>query len=197
MIAAEAPTEIVINGTLVARCALIVDFGDGTRSVNVVSESSPFPRRLSHVYPKTADVIVRVTGASEGAVPPCDGAVEAAVHVSPAGSKIEYITLTTGCPEGWLLKGAINPDQSFMCAPIPDAGAPTNLIHCIDGMKYFARDGHVGCRHPQAAAPEPVVQMKVARGKGKKAAQATVVPTAKAGRSPAAQARPRVKKPGS
>ena len=75
--------------------------------------------------------------------------------MSPAGSKIEYITLTTGCPEGWLLKGAVNADKSFLCAPIPDASAPTNLIHCIDGMKYFAKDGHVGCRHPQLPAPEP------------------------------------------
>ena len=70
------------------------------------------------------------------------------MHVSPAGSKIEYITLTSGCPEGWALKGAINADKSFRCAPIPDASAPTNLIHCIDGMKYFVKDGHVGCRHP-------------------------------------------------
>jgi hypothetical protein len=167
MIAAEAPTEIAISGTLVAHCGLVVDFGDGTRSGNVVSESSPFPLRLSHTYPKTDDVIVRVTGADEGSAPPCEGAVEAAVHVSPAGSKIEYITLTTGCPEGWLLKGAVNTDKSFMCAPIPDASAPTNLIHCIDGMKYFARDGHVGCRHPQAAAPEQYAKAKTPMAKGK------------------------------
>lgn len=155
MIAAEAPTEIVISGTLVARCGLVVDFGDGTRSGNVVSASSPFPLRLTHTYPKTDEVVVRVTGAGEGSAPPCEGAVEVAVHVSPAGSKIEYITLTTGCPEGWLLQGPVNADQSFLCAPVPDTSAPTNLIHCIDGMKYFAKDGHVGCRHPQLAAPAP------------------------------------------
>lgn len=169
MIAAEAPTEIAIGGTLVAHCGLVVDFGDGTRSGNVVSESSPFPLRLTHTYPKTDDVIVRVTGADEGSAPPCEGAVEAAVHVSPAGSKVEYITLSTGCPEGWLLKGAVSVDQSFICAPIPDAGAPTNLIHCIDGMKYFAKSGHVGCRHPQAAAPEPFAKAKAPMGKGKMA----------------------------
>lgn len=167
MIAAEAPTEIVISGTLVARCGLVVDFGDGTRSGNVVSESSPFPLRLAHTYPKTADVVVRVTGANEGSAPPCEGAVEAAVHVSPAGSKIEYITLTTGCPEGWLLKGAVNADKSFLCAPIPDASALTNLIHCIDGMRYFAKDGHVGCRHPQAPAPEKFAKAKTPMMKGK------------------------------
>jgi hypothetical protein len=167
MIAAEAPTEIVINGTLVAHCGLVVDFGDGTRSGNVVSESSPFPLRLAHTYPKTNDVIVRVTGADEGSAPPCEGAVEAAVHVSPAGSKIEYITLSTGCPEGWLLKGTINADKSFLCAPVPDASAPTNLIHCIDGMKYFAQDGHVGCRHPPAAAPEQFAKAKTPMAKAK------------------------------
>ncbi|MEO7134771.1 MAG: hypothetical protein ABI024_11190 [Vicinamibacterales bacterium] len=168
MIAAEAPTEIVINGTPAANCALVVDFGDGTRSVDVVSQTSPFPRRISHTYPKTADVTVRVVGTTQGAIPPCEGTLDAAVHVSPAGSKIEYITLTTGCPEGWLLKGAVNADKSFMCAPIPDAGAPTNLIHCIDGMKYFARDGHVGCRHPQAALAEVVATPKAVKGKGSK-----------------------------
>jgi hypothetical protein len=169
MIAAEAPTEIVISGTLVAHCGLVVDFGDGTRSGNVVSASSPFPLRLAHTYPKTNDVIVRVTGADEGSAPPCEGTVEAAVHVSPAGSKIEYITLTTGCPEGWLLRGAVNADKSFMCAPIPDASAPTNLIHCIDGMKYFVKDGHVGCRHPQlpAPAPEKFAKAKTPTAKGK------------------------------
>lgn len=154
MIAAEAATEIVISGTSVAHCGLVVNFGDGTRSGNVVSESSPFPLRLTHTYPKTDDVMLRVTGADQGSAPPCEGAVEASIHISPAGSKIEYITLSTGCPEGWLLTGAINADKSFMCTPIPDASAPTNLIHCIDGMKYFASNGHVGCRHPQLAVPE-------------------------------------------
>jgi len=173
MIAAEAPTDIVINGTFVARCGLVVDYGDGTRSGNVVSESSPFPLRLTHTFAKTTDVVVRVTGADEGSAPPCEGAVEAAVHVSPAGSKIEYITLTTGCPEGWLLKGTVSPDRSFRCAPIPDASAPTNLIHCIDGMKYFAMDGHVGCRHPHmaAVAPEPMALAKTPMPKGKAAAK--------------------------
>jgi hypothetical protein len=169
MIAAEAPTDIAVSGTLIAHCGLVVDFGDGTRSGNVVSESSPFPLRLTHTYPKTDDVIVRVTGADAGSAPPCEGAVEAAVHVSPAGSKVEYITLSTGCPEGWLLKGAVSVDQSFMCAPIPDASAPTNLIHCIDGMKYFAKGGHVGCRHPQAAAAETFAKAKTPLGKGKMA----------------------------
>ncbi|MBK7470897.1 MAG: hypothetical protein IPI73_10050 [Betaproteobacteria bacterium] len=169
MIAAEAPTEIVINGTAGAHCGLMIDFGDGARSGNVVSPSSPFPLRLSHTYPKAADVVVRVTGADEGTAPPCDGAIEAAVHVSPAGSKIEYITLTSGCPEGWALKGAINADKSFRCAPIPDASAPTNLIHCIDGMKYFVKDGHVGCRHPLPAAPEQFAKAKTPPVKGKMA----------------------------
>ncbi|MBK8740181.1 MAG: hypothetical protein IPM02_11905 [Betaproteobacteria bacterium] len=169
MIAAEAPTEIVINGSAGAHCGLMIDFGDGARSGNVVSPSSPFPLRLSHTYPKAADVVVRVTGADEGTAPPCDGAIEAAVHVSPAGSKIEYITLTSGCPEGWALKGAINADKSFRCAPIPDASAPTNLIHCIDGMKYFVKDGHVGCRHPLPAAPEQFAKAKTPPVKGKMA----------------------------
>ncbi|MEP7083290.1 MAG: hypothetical protein ABI854_01035 [Betaproteobacteria bacterium] len=184
MIAAEAPTEIVINGTAAANCALVIDFGDGTRAVDVVSDTSPFPRRISHTYPKTAEVTVRVIGTTQGAILPCEGTLEAAVHVSPAGSKIEYITLTTGCPEGWLLKGAINPDKSFMCAPIPDASAPTNLIHCIDGMKYFARDGHVGCRFPQAALAEVVEPPKATkgkRGKGKAPAKADAVAKPAAG----------------
>jgi hypothetical protein len=167
MIAAESPTEIVINGTVIVNCGLVVDFGDGTKSNNVASASSPFPLRLTHTYPKIDDVVVRVTGAGEGAAPPCAGMVEAAVHVSPAGSKIEYITLSSGCPEGWLLKGTVNADKSFRCAPIPDASAPTNLIHCIDGMKYFARDGHVGCAHPAGAAPEKFAKAKTPPVKGK------------------------------
>lgn len=167
MIAAEAPTEIVINGTLTARCGLVVDFGDGTRSANVVSGSSPFPLRLNHTYPKSDEFVVRVKGVDDGSAPPCEGGVEAAIHVSPAGSKIEYITLTSECPEGWKLKGVINPDKSFMCAPIPDASAATNLIHCIDGMKYFVKDGHVGCRHPQAVMPEQFAKAKTPKEKGK------------------------------
>lgn len=198
MIAAEAPTEIVISGTFVARCGLVVDFGDRTRSGNVISESSPFPLRLTHTYPKTDEVVVRVTGADEGSAPPCEGAVEAAVHISPAGSKIEYITLTTGCPEGWLLKGAVNPDNSFMCAPIPDASAPTNLIHCIDGMKYFARDGHVGCRHPQlpAPAPEKFAKAKTPMAKGKAPVKAgKSMAKAKAAATPRAHSKAPAKTP--
>ena len=216
MIAAEAPTEIVISGTAGAHCGLVIDFGDGARSGNVVSPSSPFPLRLNHTYPRAADVVVRVTGADEGTAPPCEGAVEAAVHVSPAGSKIEYITLTSGCPEGWALKGAINADKSFRCAPIPDASAPTNLIHCIDGMKYYVKDGHVGCRHPLPAAPEqfakaktPPVKGTVAKGGGARPAggsaakgggpQAAGGPTAKtpaAAKPPAKAAAKGTGKPG-
>jgi len=181
MIAAEAPTEIVIKGTLLAHCGLVVDFGDGTRSGNVVSASSPFPLRLNHTYPKTAEFVVRVNGADQGSAPPCEGAVEAAIHVSPAGSKIEYITLSSECPEGWKLRGAINPDKSFMCAPVPDASAPTNLIHCLGGMRYFVKDGHVGCRHPQAAMPEQFAKAKTPKEKGKGAAAQDKAPLKSAG----------------
>jgi hypothetical protein len=164
MIAAEAETIVRVNGNRGAHCGLAIDFGDGTTSSVMVTESSPFPLRLNHTYPKTGDLTVRVNGADAGAAPACLGRVEAAIHVSPAGSKIEYITLSTGCPEGWQLKGRVSPDKSFACAPIPDASAPTNLIHCIDGMRYFARSGTVGCAFPAAPAPEPP---KMAMGKGK------------------------------
>lgn len=199
MIAAEAPTAIVINGTLAASCELVVDFGDGTRSGNVVSAASPFPLRLTHTYPKTDDVVVRVAGAGEPSAPPCEGAVEAAVHVSPAGSKIEYITLSTDCPEGWLLKGTVNADKSFMCAPILGASAPTNLIHCIDGMKYFAGDGHIGCRHPPAAAPEqfakaktPMAKAKAKTEKSMPKAKTPAMPNAHGKASPKTPAKPKV-----
>jgi hypothetical protein len=64
------------------------------------------------------------------------------------------VTLSiNSCPEGWSLVGQVAPDKSFKCTPIPDQSAPTNLIHCTDGMKYFARGGNVGCAHPVAMAP--------------------------------------------
>jgi hypothetical protein len=166
MIAAEAPTDITINGTPGSKCAFAVDFGDGARSSHVASESTPFPLKIAHTYPKMADVKVRVKGAAGQSLPPCAGELEAAVHISPAGSKIETITLATNaCPEGWSLVGQVAADKSFKCTPVPDASAPTNLIHCTDGMKYFARGGNVGCAHPVAAV-EHVAQAKApARGR--------------------------------
>lgn len=166
MIAAEAPTDIAVNGTPGSKCAFAVEFGDGTRSSHVVSESAPFPLKIVHTYPKMAEVKVRVKGAAGQALPPCSGELEAAVHVSPAGSKIETVTLATNtCPEGWSLVGQVNADKSFKCTPVPDASAPTNLIHCTEGLKYFARGGNVGCAHPVAAV-EHVAQAKApARGR--------------------------------
>jgi hypothetical protein len=153
MIAAEEPTQIVINGTPGAKCGLTIEFGDGTRSSHVVSDAAPFPLRIPHTYPKMADHTIRVSGLASAGAPPCEGALDVAIHISPAGSKVEFITLAiNACPEGWLLVGEVNPDKSFKCTPIPDKSAPTNLIHCTDGMKYFARGGNVGCAHPVAAA---------------------------------------------
>ena len=161
MIAAEAPTEIVINGSPGSNCGLMVDYGDGTSSTHVVSATSPFPLRIKHTYLKTADHSVRALGIAQGSAVACAGAVDAALHVSPAGSKIEYVTLSiNACPEGWSLVGNVSADKSFRCTPIPDASAPTNLIHCTEGMKYFARSGFIGCSHPAmahlaAATPTP------------------------------------------
>jgi hypothetical protein len=167
MIAAEAPTDIAINGTPGSKCAFAVEFGDGTRSSHVVSEATPLPLKIPHTYPKMADVKVRVKGAAGQALPPCAGELEAAVHISPAGSKIETIALATNaCPEGWSLVGQVSADKSFKCTPVPDASAPTNLIHCTDGMKYFARGGNVGCAHPVAAVEMIAQEKPPLRGKG-------------------------------
>ena len=168
MIAAEEPTDIVITGTAGLPCALTIEFGDGTRQSVTVGDASPFPLKIAHAYPKMSDPTVRVAGAASANLPACEGQVDATIHVSPAGSKIEFITLSTSCPEGWKLVGTVNPDNSFSCTPIPESNAPTNLIHCIDGMKYFAQAGRIGCRHPAALAmaDEKAVKGKPTKGKG-------------------------------
>ena len=172
MIAAEESTDIVISGSAGTTCALAIDYGDGTRGSNTITDATTFPLKLAHTYPKTADHVVRVTGAVTGATPACEGTAEVSVHVSPAGSKIEYITLSTTCPEGWKLAGSVNADKSFSCTPIPDSSAQTNLIHCTDGMRYFAQGGRVGCRHP-GPPPEPEKFAKAKTPKGKVVASAT------------------------
>ena len=171
MIAAEEPTDIVINGSTGTTCALAIDYGDGTRGSNTITDATTFPLKLAHTYPKSADHVVRVTGEVIGATPACEGTADVSVHVSPAGSKIEYITLSTTCPEGWKLAGSINADKSFSCTPIPDASAQTNLIHCTDGMRYYAQGGRVGCRHP-GPPPEPEKFAKAKTPKGKVVASA-------------------------
>ncbi len=193
MIAAEAPTDIVINGSPGSECGIMVDYGDGTSSAHTVTPASPFPLRLSHTYPKIADLSVRALGIAQGAAAACAGAVDASIHVSPAGSKIEYVTLTiNSCPEGWSLVGNLNPDKSFRCTPIPDASAPTNLIHCTEGMKYFARSGFIGCAHPAvvqvaAAAPTPAKAKVVAKAKPVAKASAKTPPAKGKPAKPAAK----------
>ena len=164
MIAAEEPTDIVINGSAGAPCAMAIDFGDGTRSNATIGDTTPFPLKIAHTYPKMADVTVRVSGAADGSTPACDGQLDAAVHVSPAGSKIEFITLSTSCPEGWKMVGDVAADKSFSCTPIPESNAPTNLIHCVDGMKYFAQAGRIGCRHPAPPPAESFAKAKTPKG---------------------------------
>ena len=167
MIAAEAETIVVVNGEKGVHCGIAVDFGDGANTTVAVSDATPFPLKLAHTYPKTGDVTIRVKGADVGTAPACLGALDATAHISPAGSKIEYITLSTSCPEGWKLKGSIAADKSFACTPVPDASAPTNLIHCIDGMKYFAKNGMIGCAHPVMVAAVHPAHPATPAGKGK------------------------------
>jgi len=168
MIAAEAPTDIVVNGSAVASCGVAIDFGDGSRTAHVVSETAPFPVRTAHTYAKMGDFTVRVSGAASGATPACEGVLDARIHVSPAGSKVEMITLTVNsCPEGWKPVGEANTDKSFRCTPVPDASAPTNLIHCTEGMKYFAKGGYIGCMQPGAVFAEAAASPAKAAAKGK------------------------------
>ena len=165
MIAAEDSTEIVVNGSTGLPCGLRIEFGDGTAGMwSRIDDATSFPLKMAHVFPKLGDYTVRVKGAADGALPACDGQADAAVHVSPAGSKIEYITLSTTCPEGWKMVGVVNADASFSCAPIPDTTGPTNLIHCTDGMRYFAQAGRIGCRHPVAAPAEKFAKAATPKG---------------------------------
>lgn len=198
MIAAEDSTDIVINGSAGLPCGLRIEFGDGTApATSRVGDASPFPLSIKHVFPKLGDYTVRVRGAADGGLPACEGQADVAVHVSPAGSKIEYITLSTSCPEGWKMAGAVNADASFSCSPIPDMNAPTNLIHCVDGMKYFAQGGRIGCRHPAAAPEETFAKAATPKGKATSGGRPKhpTMPLAKTPKDPSANAAPK-KAPG-
>lgn len=134
-------------------CGIQVDFGDGSKDEpqKVGDKWPPFPRHWEHNYTRPGKYTLVVEGARAGNIFGCVGRARYDLEVQPAPAKetggAGKAAKAPLCPEGWTLKGKVQKDGSFTCAPakgVQDPKMPENLA-CPPGTEYFRKGKTLGC----------------------------------------------------
>lgn len=125
------------------RCGYFVEYGDGAAGDSRVieRESGRFNRTHERTFTKPGTYTVRASGRNVKTTPACIGSATTTVSVIAGGRSRR--AAAPACPEGWRLNEA-SVDQrtgAFSCSPKPPAP-----LACPEGLRYFERDGMIGCR---------------------------------------------------
>ena len=125
------------------RCGYFVEYGDGAAGDSRVieRESGRFNRTHERSFSKPGTYTVSASGRNVKTTPACIGSATTTVSVIAGGRGRRAAAPT--CPEGWRLNEA-SVDQrtgAFSCSPKPPAP-----LACPEGLRFFERDGMIGCR---------------------------------------------------
>ncbi|MEK6243985.1 MAG: hypothetical protein AABM33_05735 [Pseudomonadota bacterium] len=133
------------------RCGYVVDYGDGMAGDSRIidNENGRFTRPHERIFNAPGTYTVRASGRNVKTTAGCNGAASATVTVVAAAApgrperRAERRAAAFACPEGWTLneKTVNRSTGAFSCAP-----KPTAQLVCAEGLRYFERDGLIGCR---------------------------------------------------
>ncbi len=138
------------------RCGYFVDYGDGQAGDSRVieRENGQFVRTHERTFTAPGTYTVRASGRSVKTTGGCNGAASATVTVVAAAAASRdqrreerraerRAAQAPTCPEGWMLneKSVNRATGAFSCSAKP----PQELV-CPEGLRYFERDGVIGCR---------------------------------------------------
>jgi len=128
-------------------CGIWIDYGDqGSPDTRIVgSRDGALPREFVHTFGKAGQYTVTAKGRRVKTTMGCDGEASVVVTVVDAGeSRRRGPAVEASCPAGWELReGSLDRRTgAFTCVP----AYPQQRIDCGPGLRYFERDGTLGCR---------------------------------------------------
>lgn len=128
-------------------CGLWLDYGDqGSPDTRIVgSRDGGLPREFMHTFTRPGQFTVTAQGRRVKTTAGCDGQVSTVLTVVEAGrDRGRGPAAAASCPAGWgLREGSFDRRTgAFTCVP----AYPQQRIDCGRGLRYFERDGMLGCR---------------------------------------------------
>lgn len=149
----QAVVRFAVSGRAASndRCGYFVEYGDGMAGDSRIldNENGGFTRQHERIFNKPGTYTVRASGKNVKTTAGCNGAASTAVTVVAAPApgraerRAERMAAAFACPEGWMLneKSVNRSTGAFSCTP-----KPAGQLVCAEGLRYFERDGIIGCR---------------------------------------------------
>lgn len=157
-IAPEADRVALVNGQATVRfmvsgqstggdCGVWVDYGDqGSPDTRIISRrDGMLPREFTHTFGRPGQYTVTATGRNVKTTMGCEGAASTVITVvDAAGERRRGPVAEAACPAGWALRDGSFDQRTgaFTCVP----AYPEQRMDCGRGLRYFERDGMIGCR---------------------------------------------------
>jgi hypothetical protein len=127
-------------------CGIWIDYGDqGSPDTRIVgNRDGVLPRQFEHTFGRPGQYTVTVLGKRVKTTSGCDGQASTVVTVVEAVRERPRGPVAASCPPGWALReGSLDRRTgAFTCVP----AYPQQRIDCGPGLRYFERDGMLGCR---------------------------------------------------
>lgn len=150
----RAVVRFNVGGTASSQdhCGYFVEYGDGMAGDSRIleKENGQFTRQHERIYTRPGTYTVSASGKRVKTTSGCNGTASATVTVVAAAvpsreqRRAERRAASApACPEGWTLneKTVNRSTGAFSCSPKPAA-----QLVCPEGLRYFERDGMIGCR---------------------------------------------------
>ena len=128
-------------------CGIWIDYGDqGSPDTRIVGRrDGMLPREFVHTFSRAGQFTVTAKGRRVKTTMGCDGDASTVVTVVEArGDRRRGPAAEASCPAGWGLRDGSFDRRTgaFTCVPV----YPEQRIDCGPGLRYFERDGTLGCR---------------------------------------------------
>jgi len=144
----KATVKFMVSGpSSEGDCGIWVDYGDqGSPDTRIIGRrEGMLPREFVHTFSRPGQFTVTAKGRRVKTTMGCDGEASTVVTVVEAvGGRRRGPAAETSCPAGWgLREGSFDRRTgAFTCVP----AYPEQRIDCGPGLRYFERDGTLGCR---------------------------------------------------
>lgn len=147
----KAVVRFSVSGSAASndRCGYFVEYGDGAAGDSRIleKENGRFSRPHERSFTRPGTYTIQASGKRVKTTSGCNGAASTTVTVvaaaAPAPARQGRRAAAPVCPEGWQLnERSVNRQTgAFNCT-----AKPTSQLACGDGLRYYERDGIIGCR---------------------------------------------------
>ena len=144
----QATVRFMVSGqNTEGDCGIWVDYGDqGSPDTRIIGRrDGVLPREFVHTFGRPGQFTVTAQGRRVKTTGACDGQVSTVVTVvEAAGGRRRGPAAEASCPPGWgMREGSFDRRTgAFTCVP----AYPEQRIDCGPGLRYFEREGTLGCR---------------------------------------------------